>query len=91
MIPVVAGTLAQVADPRLTNLVARRIVDLFQEDRELATLPPDERKAFVRSVARRGDPLPVRAVEGSPVRPLIPDVDLQRAKQELLEARELGC
>jgi hypothetical protein len=67
------------------------LLDFWRESevrRELETLPPDERRAFVRSAARRGDPLPVRAVEGSPVRPLIPDVDLQRAKQELLEARE---
>jgi len=38
MIPVVAGTLAQVADLRLTNLVARRIVDLLQEDRAVPAL-----------------------------------------------------
>jgi hypothetical protein len=67
------------------------LLALLQEQelrRELARLEPDERRRFVREAARRGDVATLRAVERSPVRPLIPDVDLQRAKAELLEVCE---
>ena len=62
MIPVVAGTSVQVADPRLTNLVARRIVDLLQEDRAVPALSFST--AFISELQEAlrvtvGDPLPV--------------------------------
>jgi hypothetical protein len=67
------------------------LIALLEEQelrRELATLEPDERRRFVREAARRGDVATVRAVERSPVRPLVDDATLQRARGELLEVRE---